>query len=381
MGKAIRRTWAGATVLAASLAISGAAMALPSDSYQDQPDPVAPQYSISNNLDNLFRVAGQDRISTAIALMNSSAKWNDTQTNDWVIVARSDVFPDALTAGPLADIHDAPILLTGPGGIDSRVLTAITAKGFKHAILVGGTGVFPASAMQQIETTSVGAGHVSQVGGVDRYQTAVKIAAAVGSQVSGDGITPYTVNVYLATGVNFPDALAAGAAASDNDGVVLLTQDNVLDQGTQGYTYKFLSDQAGWNDYGYWNKREIHTVGGQAQAAAQSAGIEDVADTNTGADRYETAVMLAGKFKHTIDSVAIVSGEGFADGIAAGGWVANHDGPLLLTNNAHLNATTKAFINSKGWNDVDGQVQVVVVGGTGSVSKTVTDELVQDFSF
>ena len=31
------------------------------------------------------------------------------------------------------------------------------------------------------------------------------------------------MNVYLATGTNFPDAMAAGAAAADNDGIVLLT--------------------------------------------------------------------------------------------------------------------------------------------------------------
>lgn len=403
MTKASRRVvGAVAAAAAASLAFAGTALAAPSDSYQDDRDGLYTQYTIDNNLDNLFRVAGPDRISTAIKLMESSTKWrycgwdhkpprpraeepmtadqkkHHERNCDTVIVARSDEYPDALAAGPLADVYDAPILLTGAGGIDSRVLAAIDEFGFRNAILVGGTAVFPSSAMQALEGV-VGVGDVQQVGGINRYETATDIARHVGWRVSGKGVNPYTVNVYLATGENFPDALAAGAAAADNDGVVLLTNDTRLsgdNDASERFTLRFLEQQAGWNSiFGYpvFNKVEIHTVGGQAEAATTSAGVS-VADTNTGANRYETATMLFYKYKNGIDKVAVVSGQGFADGVAAGGWVANHDGALLLTNNDHLNSYTKTALATVA----DTNVDVVVVGGPGAVSRAVSDQIAEE---
>lgn len=395
MGKASRRlTGSLAAAAAASVAVAGAAVAAPSDSFQDEPDGVYRQHTIDNNLDNLFRVAGPDRISTAIKLMDSTSKWrycgdhakydNEHKMNsrhrerncDTVIVARADDFPDALAAGPLADVYDAPVLLSNSGSIDSRVLAAIEDKGFKNAILVGGTGVWPAGAMQQLES-KVGVGDVQQVGGINRYETATDIARHVGWRVSAQGVNPYTVNVYLATGTDFADALAAGSAAADNEGVVLLTNDKRLsadNNASERFTVRFLEEQSGWNSIfgqAVFNALEVHTVGGQAEAAAKSAEIDNIRDTNTGANRYATATILAGKYRNGKDKIAVASGEGFADGVAAGAWAANHDGALLLTRNNSLSPETKTFLTGVADTDVD----VVVVGGTGSVSRSVSDQI------
>ena len=179
--------------------------------------------------------------------------------------------------------------------------------------------------------------------GVDRYATAVGIAKRVARELSkrckADGYTwKKNINVYLATGTNFPDAMAAGAAAADNDGVVLLTKGSKM----SASTLKFLRQE--WKlipEYG--NDIQIHTVGRDAELAAGSS-IEDVYDTNTGRDRYETAVMLASKFHHKIHKVAVASGESFADGSFAGAWIANHDGPLVLTANASLPKVVSSYL-------------------------------------
>lgn len=396
MGKALRRTSAVAATLAAAVAFAGSAVAAgsPSGSYQDNSDSIQSQWSIDNNLDNLFRVAGPDRISTSIKLMESTSKWafcgmTDEQLGkdtlkiqkrerncDTVIVASADNYPDALAAAPLADVYNAPVLLTHEQSIDSRVLAAISAHGFKNAIIVGGTGIFPAGAMQQLEAVTAPK-HVQQVGGINRYQTAVKIAQRVGWKVANktNGVTPWTVNVYLASGVDFPDALAAGAAAADNDGVVLLTAKGGLEQ----FTQDFLDGQAGWNSFGgkaVFNKREIHVVGGPAKAAVDNSTIEDVnpANVTVGKDRYDTAAQLAGKFHHDIHMVAVASGEGFADGVAAGAFVANHDGALLLTRNNFLSPQTKTFLEGVA----DTTVPVVVVGGNGAVSPKVSQQIADE---
>lgn len=392
MGKASRRASAVIVAALSSLALAGTALASVSGSYQDDPDNIQGQWSISDNLDNLFRVAGPDRISTSIKLMESTTKWADC--GDWwnvkatdphalqmweencntVIVASADDYPDALAAAPLADVYNAPVLLTHTGSIDSRVLAAIGFHKFENAIIVGGTGIFPASAMQQLEAV-VGVNDVQQVGGINRYETAVAIAKHVGWRASGAGVNPWTVNVYLASGVNFPDALAAGAAAADNDGVVLLTANGGLEKFTEG----FLEHQFNWNSiFGHvvFNSVEIHVVGGPARTAVMNSDIENInpANVTVGKDRYQTATLLAGKFHHPIEKIAVVSGETFPDGVSAGAFVANHDGALLLTNNAYLNGYTKAFLTGVA----DTNVDVIVVGGTGAVSKTVSQQLIDE---
>jgi len=60
-----------------------------------------------------------------------------------------------------------------------------------------------------------GAGKVSRVAGVDRYATAVAISQAY--------FSPGVPAVFLATGTNFPDALAGSAVAGLVEGPVLLT--------------------------------------------------------------------------------------------------------------------------------------------------------------
>ena len=63
------------------------------------------------------RVAGSDRYSTAAALATkyvaarTSANWNGN-----LVVASGENFPDALAAGPLAKVKDAPILLVPSSG-------------------------------------------------------------------------------------------------------------------------------------------------------------------------------------------------------------------------------------------------------------------------
>lgn len=365
-----KNTLRGATVLVASAAafalVAPMASAGPADPFRDDNDGMSKQASDFNNLNRLFRVAGKDRVSTAIKLMNSSKKkWGKE-----VIIARSDDFADALSAGPLADVLDAPILLSAPGdSIDPRVVQAALDKGFKKVTLIGGTGVFTEKARAQAE----GAGWtVTRNRGVDRYETAVGIAKRALNIGFLGNVNKRSVNVYLATGIDFPDALAAGAAAADNDGVVLLSKDTAMED----FTYKFLTKQyktVGPNVNGI----EIHTVGAQAEAAAESR-IEDIADTNSGANRYDTAAMLLGKYQRAPKKIAIVSGEGFADGVAAAGWVANHDGALLLTRNGFLSPETDAALDP--YYD-ETKVDIVVVGGTGSVSNNVSVQLASRMTF
>lgn len=359
MGKGIKRGLRASVVVAvASAVVTPMAFASSADPYADNNDGmVSGQADDWNNLGILYRVAGPNRIDTAIKLNKSSKKeWSDT-----VIIGRDDIFADSLAAGPLADVLDAPIYLSAPGdSIDARVISAITGK--KKVVLLGGTSVFSEKARAQLQGLGF---QVQRQRGIDRYETAVGIARRTAQLMDNEGVTPRTVNAYLATGVNFPDALTAGTGAADNDGIVLLTKDGQMTNAT----YDFLQREAR-TQFNAWNHVEIHTVGAQAEAAARSSDIEDIKDTNSGADRYATAAMVFSKLNRT-NKIVVASGESFQDGVVAGAWVSNHDGGMLLTKNTKLPSVTKAQLKRFE----TGKVDIVVVGGTGSVARSVTDEI------
>ncbi len=126
--------------------------------------------------------------------------------------------------------------------------------------LLGGTAAIPATVATSL--TSLGFVPV-RYAGADRFGTALAVADALND--------PSTV--LLATGVNFPDALAAGPAAAHVHGVVLLTNGSSLTPAVTAY----LAAHPG----------TVYAIGGPAVAADPSA------TALSGADRYATAAAVA----------------------------------------------------------------------------------------
>ncbi|HHU11133.1 MAG TPA: cell wall-binding repeat-containing protein, partial [Intrasporangiaceae bacterium] len=178
----------------------------------------------------------------------------------------------------------------------------------------------------------------------------------------------WNINSYVATGADFPDALAAGAAAAANDGIVLLTNDREMDR--RGKTEAFLDGQLEWMPTWSGNHIEIHSVGGQADAALRAADIR-VDFKHVGKNRYATAVELADTYAQDKVSYTLVSGENYPDGVVGGAFAANHDGPLLLTRDAFLSPETKEYLRLRS----NLHARVMVVGGIGSVSRDVSAQV------
>ncbi|MDO4792305.1 MAG: cell wall-binding repeat-containing protein, partial [Buchananella hordeovulneris] len=88
-----------------------------------------------------------------------------------------------------------------------------------------------------------------------------------------------------------------------------------------------------------------------------------------GADRYSTAIkaLEAGKFDGK--TVVLVSGETFADALAAGSLAGTLDAPLVLTRKNTLPAEVRNALVKADTRDV------YLVGGNSSVSKRVVDQL------
>ena len=88
-------------------------------------------------------------------------------------------------------------------------------------IFVGGTAAVPERVKHQLTSAGISSGSITRLAGATRYETTAKImsyAVNAGMNVS---------NVYLATGTNFPDALAAGPVAGKLRAPLLLVDPGI----------------------------------------------------------------------------------------------------------------------------------------------------------
>jgi len=164
------------------------------------------------------RQSGSDRYSTAAAI---SAKHFDAGAAV-AFVATGEDFPDALTGGPAAAALGGPILLTQKAKLPSATVSELKRLKPKRIVVVGGTGVVSEAVQDALKSYTTG--DVSRLAGADRYST--------GAAISKDAFKPGVPVAYVATGANFPDALAGGAAGAFKDGPVLLVAGATIPKAT-----------------------------------------------------------------------------------------------------------------------------------------------------
>ncbi len=288
-------------------------------------------------------LGGPDRIDTAILISKNS--FPTAGSANAVVLARADLFPDALAGAPLAVAKGGPLELTslsGPSFIDPRTVTEIqrVLSTGKTIFVLGGTAAIADNVVAQLQ----GLGYqVIRLGGTDRFQTAVLIAQS--------GLNN-PANLFLANGINFPDALSAGPSAAKVGGAILLTNNNVM----PAFTQQYLASRTGVT---------VYAMGGPAAGAAPQA-IPIV-----GADRYITAVMAAQRFFTNPTAVGIASGVAFPDGLTGGAHIGKLGGPLLLTDPNALPGNVQTYLTSIKAT----LTQLFVYGGSAAVATPVVTQI------
>jgi putative cell wall-binding protein len=282
---------------------------------------------------NVDRLSGADRFATAVAASQVEFPSGGAGA---VVLARVDDYADALVGGPLATQKNAPLLLTTGTTLPAATqaeLTRVLATG-GEVYLLGGTSAIPASVESQLKAMGY---KTTRLAGSTRYATAVAVADALGDPAS----------VLLATGANYPDALAAGPAAAHIGGAVLLTGGSVMPSETATY----LAAHA----------KTTYAIGGPAAAAAPTA------HAIVGADRYATAVAVATTFFTAPTTLGIATGTNFPDALAAGALLAHAGAPLLLTDSGSLPTPTLQYLTSVA----SSATSAHIFGGTLAVSDSV----------
>lgn len=323
------------------------------------PRPVGREFGVAPASE---RVAGTDRIATALALSAPTAH------ADQVVLARADEFADALAGGPLAAAVGGPLLLTSGDHLDVRVADELERLGTSTVHLLGGTAALD----ETVEAQLVDAGlDVVRHAGINRYETAVAVALAT---VAAHG-QELPWEVIVADGqVGWPDALSGSAmAASLRTPLLLVGHGRVPD-----VVDDVIRQWADQGSSGPW----IAVVGGHAVISDAQVDQLDRANGDlsvrryAGADRYETSTLVAdlmpdaNRSSHNSNyptrDVWVATGRNWPDALAAGPAAAAAGAVLLLVDGADVRRSPTPV---DGIADYLYRInKVVVVGGAGAVT-------------
>jgi putative cell wall-binding protein len=265
-------------------------------------------------------------------------------------------FPDGLVAAAFGH----RILLTKADSLPVETAATIEALedgcGVGTITVVGGEAAVSSDVYEDLDDLN-GTDGIQRVAGADRYATAIAVAkaAAGGSGCPGNAI--------LATGTDFPDALASGILIGALGGPIILNSGSALRADVKAY----LTACAG----------TIYIVGGTAAVPAsidaELAGMGKLTKRIAGANRAETAaaiaVAAAGGGAFTPANLVLVNGNSFADALGAGVFALRAGAPMLLVNAGSIPPAT-AGLHVAACNSVSG---VWAIGGTAVVSAAVLE--------
>ncbi len=250
----------------------------------------------------VVRLAGSDRIATSVAVLDAIGPGQAT-----VSIARSDDFPDALSAPP------GPVLLNPTARLDSRVAAALTrdVKAGGTVYLMGTVDVMSATVAQQVAALGFRA---VRLGGADRTEPPrpqrPSLPAVRTQQPEGAIWDPCWF--VLARGDDFPDALVARTLADDY--TLLLTNGSRMPAVTAVTINRRCPS----------GPLDLVSIGGPADAAVRAwlaaSGRTGTVHSLVGADRYQTAAQVLTLRQGFIQPVATVAtGADWPDALSAGG--------------------------------------------------------------
>lgn len=158
------------------------------------------------------RLAGSSRYGTSAQVSRGLA---DPRA---AVVASGEGFADALSASGAAALEGYPVLLTSRGGLPEPTRAYLEQAGPEEVFVVGGSAVVSEGVVAELERI-VGPGRVTRVAGSDRFATSRAVAQQFFTSPE---------SVAVASGRQFPDALAGGPHAAGRNAPMLLSAATTL---------------------------------------------------------------------------------------------------------------------------------------------------------
>jgi len=156
------------------------------------------------------RISGQDRYDTSVQI----AKVIGASKGTFVTTGLD--FPDAVSVAPLAAAQGMPILLVPPDGLPAITQSYLTSSKIPQIYVLNGNNELSDDVISQLPQAEV-------ITGNDPYERNVNLIQRFADNLKFDSI-------YVATGSDYPDALAASALAQKYQApVILLPTDGIPD--------------------------------------------------------------------------------------------------------------------------------------------------------
>jgi len=196
----------------------------------------------------------------------------------------------------------------------------------------------------------------TRIAGDDRYATSV--AVSIASYPEG------AQKVYLVSGLDFADALAAAPLAAAEGAALLLVAKDALADATASELKRL-------------GPTSVVLVGGTAALDAKTEsrvktvlGSKVKVERVGGDTRYETSRLLAARGGNA-STVFVATGRGYADALGAAAIAGQTDAPVILVDGAKSSVDAATLTLMKKLK----ASKVVIVGGTVSVPKGVESQL------
>jgi hypothetical protein len=314
--------------------------------------------------DAVKRIAGSENPTTASVSL-SKAAFSDAGSASHGVIARSDVFADAMTGGPLAGT-DGPLLLTGGASLDRSVtaeLERVLPAG-APVYLLGGEGALSPQIEAALEGHPRG-WDVVRLGGKERAATSARVAEVVLAR-SGQG-TAMVARYGPDDKQPWADALSGGAYGAREGIPVLLSLTNQLPKPLDGVLAE-LDDTI--------------VLGGTAAISSDVAGQLPSPRRINGKDRAGTAAAVAAQLWERTsgaDGDRFVVGGGYSSGawayaLAGAPLAAKQDAPLLLVLRDSVPPETESYLEGLGYSG-SRSASGWVLGPETAVNTNVADEI------
>lgn len=154
------------------------------------------------------RISGDNRYSTSVEVAKKVGLSNG------IFVATGENYADALSVGPIAGSYGMPIVLVNKNQVNPTVQKLINENIISETIIVGGENAVSKNVEKKFSNTF-------RISGNNRYETNEYLNYTFAYNLDFS-------NLYVATGTNFPDALAGGALAAKNNNPIILTSKNPI---------------------------------------------------------------------------------------------------------------------------------------------------------
>lgn len=183
----------------------------------------------SSGFSKIIRINGSDRYETDGKLADMLQVKNGTP----IILVSGENYPDALSISSIAAVKQYPILLVKENEIPDSIKNKIAAIKPQKIYIIGlNSAVSTEVENEAAKIAGLDKNNVVRIGGANRFETSLKTAKYF--NLSGS-------SVCIATGSDFPDALAGSVYAAKNNAVIMLTDSKLSEDETTYLKDKKLS--------------------------------------------------------------------------------------------------------------------------------------------